>query len=336
MTTISTAFTNTAPTAGMSDTDTATLSGATSPTGAVTFYTYTDSQCTEGQSAAISSTGSESGPYTSASSGTLSATTYYWNAKFAGDANNNPATSSCETLQLIGKTSSSISTTLGTSSSLTLGSTEYDTATIGGTVAGVTPTGIVTYTYFTNGACSDTGTTPSVDLSGGTAPASSTTAALAAGSYSYYASYSGDSNYAKSGPSSCEPFTVQQGTLTIGTEVSPSTTPALGASVYDTATATGQVGDFIPTGTLTVTLYNGASCEGTPVSTQTGVSLGAQSTSMTDLNAGPYSYEASAYTGDSNYADPVIHVNHSQSPAGNTIGWYVTCVTIVHNRRFYN
>ena len=37
--TISTAFTNTAPTAGMSDTDTATLSGATSPTGAVTFYT---------------------------------------------------------------------------------------------------------------------------------------------------------------------------------------------------------------------------------------------------------------------------------------------------------
>ncbi len=94
----------------------------------------------------------------------------------------------------------------------------YDTATVTG--SGPTPTGTVTYTFFTNGACNGTGTSAgTVTLtSTGAVPNSNTEGPLAAGSYSFRASYSGDSNY---GPSTgaCEPFNVAslgQVTRTLG------------------------------------------------------------------------------------------------------------------------
>ena len=75
------------------------------------------------------------------------------------------------------------------------GATAEDTATVTGD--GGTPTGTVTYTLYDNATCSSPAAeTETVTMSGGDVPASSVTPALEAGSYSYQAMYSGDSNYA--------------------------------------------------------------------------------------------------------------------------------------------
>jgi MBG domain (YGX type)/Bacterial Ig-like domain (group 3) len=82
-----------------------------------------------------------------------------------------------------------------------------DQATVSGTGAS-TPTGTVTFTLFTNGACSGSGSSGGpITLSSGVASSASSGSLTTAGSYSYRAAYSGDSNYAAS-TAACEPFTV--------------------------------------------------------------------------------------------------------------------------------
>src|SRR5262249_56361359 len=79
-------------------------------------------------------------------------------------------------------------------------------ATVAG-VVGLRPTGQVMLAFFWSGAGS--GTDPSagtVSLVGGVAHPSSSEGPLAAGSYSFQASYGGDSNYNAS-TSDCEPLT---------------------------------------------------------------------------------------------------------------------------------
>jgi uncharacterized protein YjbI with pentapeptide repeats len=76
--------------------------------------------------------------------------------------------------------------------------------------SGITPTGTVTYNFWNTPACTGSPTTTqTVTLSGGTVPNSNPTGPLVAGSYSYMATYSGDSNNAGS-QSSCLFFKVQQ------------------------------------------------------------------------------------------------------------------------------
>ena len=88
-----------------------------------------------------------------------------------------------------------------------IGASAYDTATLSA-AAGFTPTGTVTYSFYTNGACSGTAsTTGKVTLGGGKVPNSTATSALSAGPYSFQAAYSGDSNY-QAATSRCEPFSV--------------------------------------------------------------------------------------------------------------------------------
>jgi hypothetical protein len=90
------------------------------------------------------------------------------------------------------------------------GAVAFDTATVTG-VPGMTPTGSVTYSFFTNGTCAGPATNShTVSLSGGTTPNSNSTGSMAAGSYSFQASYSGDDNYMGS-TSACEPFAVASG-----------------------------------------------------------------------------------------------------------------------------
>jgi hypothetical protein len=86
-----------------------------------------------------------------------------------------------------------------------VGSSAYATATVAFDVVG----GTVTYTFFTNGSCQGSGRpagTVTIDA-GGNVPNSSTQYMLAAGSYSFRATYSGDMYYSGS-TSPCEPFTV--------------------------------------------------------------------------------------------------------------------------------
>src|SRR5258708_2416981 len=76
----------------------------------------------------------------------------------------------------------------------------------------------------------------------GNVPNSDTEKTLAAGGYSFQATYSGDANYAGA-TSACEPFAVGAGTSTTATTVFDAATNAAwsgtettGASAYDTAT----------------------------------------------------------------------------------------------------
>ena len=88
-----------------------------------------------------------------------------------------------------------------------------DTSTVTPTPTGFTPTGSVTYTFFPTVACTDTGTAAGGGaLVGGAPPNSNTQGPLAAGSYGFQATYSGDANYAGS-TSTCEPLTVSTGHL---------------------------------------------------------------------------------------------------------------------------
>src|SRR5262245_2823984 len=97
-----------------------------------------------------------------------------------------------------------------------LGTSVYDTATLGGLINGVTPTGMVTYEFFQT----IDGTGPHVDevvnLVNGVIPHSTATAALVAGSYSYIAIYSGDSHY-KMATGPVEPLIIDKGTLSLTT-----------------------------------------------------------------------------------------------------------------------
>jgi hypothetical protein len=192
----------------------------------------------------------------------------------------------------------------------TVGAAAYDTASVATASGGSAPTGTVTYSFYAGGNCS-TGlvSTDQVTLSGGNVPNSSATAALAPGSYSYSAAYSGDSNYA-SGTSSCAGFVVAAGTPTLGATVDDaggavpwSGSETSGASAYDTATVTG-VGGFTPTGTVTYYLYANGSCSGSPTETDLVTLSGGNvpnSSASAALAAGNYSY-TTAYSGDADYS----------------------------------
>ena len=81
---------------------------------------------------------------------------------------------------------------------------------------------------------------------------------------------------------------------------------ALGSQVHDTATVSGQVGEIVPTGTVTYHLYSGLDCN---VDNEIGSGEHGDhewrhvpDSSETDpLQAGRYSYQA-VYSGDDNYA----------------------------------
>jgi hypothetical protein len=196
------------------------------------------------------------------------------------------------------------------SGSETTGAAAYDTASVTGS-AGPTPTGSVTYDLYGNGSCAGSPTAAATKTvsSGGSVPNSPTSSALAAGSYSYQGSYSGDSNYgAKTG--SCEAFSVAGATPSLATTVDDAGTnatwggnEAAGATSYDTAKVNGVAG-FAPSGSVTYDLYLNASCAGSAASTATrtlnsgGTVPNSPTTSA--LAVGSYSYQA-AYSGDSNY-----------------------------------
>ena len=153
---------------------------------------------------------------------------------------------------------SSVSTSIKDSSGSTvtgaLGEKVYDTATVTGTAGPAT--GTVTYNFYNTstpiyGVTIPT-TTQTVTLSGGTVAHTSATAALGAGTYSYIATYSGDSNYA-SAIGTVEPLTINKGTITLNTTIYNAANNSvvtgalpLGSSVYDTVSFTGAVAGFTP------------------------------------------------------------------------------------------
>jgi hypothetical protein len=179
----------------------------------------------------------------------------------------------------------------------TTGASAYDTATVSG-VNGAVPTGTVTYSFFTNGSCSETAaSTDQVALSNGDVPDSSATGPLAAGSYSFQAAYSGDGTYQPLA-SSCEPFTVLGGSSGGGggsgpppaaaaSAANPSTSGETAGIVVSCAGATGETCTITLSLRVTETLRGGkviaVAASKKPKTTKRTLSLG---TASATLNTG--------------------------------------------------
>lgn len=154
----------------------------------------------------------------SSSEGPLAAGSYSFQAVYSGDNNYLSSTSACEPFTVNAGSSSTATVVYDFSNKKPWsgaevdGSSAYDKATVTG-VPGITPSGTVVYSFWTNGVCSGTvASTQTVSLnSAGNVP-NSTATGLGPGSYSFSAVYSGDSNYFSS-TSTCEPFTIIGGTV---------------------------------------------------------------------------------------------------------------------------
>ena len=293
--------------------DSATLSGASSPTGSVTFTVYTNSGCTT--LAGFSSTNALSG--NSATSSTFGPLTtsgkYYVAASYPGDGNNNPASSPCTAeVVTVGMASPTLTTNLS-SSTVALNGSFSDTATLNGAVS---PTGSVTFTVYTDSGCTTlAGFSSTNALSGNSATSSTFGPLTTAGTYYVAASYPGDANNnPASSPCTAEQVVVSIPSCTSGCggggggppTASLATTPSVtGLSATDSATVTGTGGT--PTGSVTFTLYSGTSGSGTLVTAYAAdtVTLNGSGTA-TSVSTGPLTpgsyYFLVSYSGDSNYA----------------------------------
>ena len=296
------------------DTSTVTAINGIQPTGSSTYSFFSNGTCAG--TATSTQTVTLAGGFVpnSSSQGPLAAGTYSFDATYNGDSNYNAGTNSCEPFT-VGPTGSTTSTTVYDASTNgpwsgteVTGASAYDTSTVTA-INGIQPTGSSTYSFFSNGTCAGTATsTQTVTLAGGFVPNSSSQGPLAAGTYSFDATYNGDSNY-NAGTNSCEPFTVgPTGSTTSTTVYDASTngpwsgTEVTGASAYDTSTVIGVSG-FTPTGTLTYSFFANGTCLGTAGSTQTVTLAGgivSDSAATAPLAVGSYSYQAT-YSGDANY-----------------------------------
>lgn len=234
--------------------------------------------------------------------------TYYVQASYSGDSSNAPATSACS-LQTVNMAAPSLSTQLSTTS-IKAGGSLTDTATL--TLATSNAGGTVTYTVYTDNACTLTAASPNpvavnpktVAVTNGNVPSASFTITVVS-TYYVQASYSGDPN--NSGPvlSTCEgAITVNLASPTISTQLS-FTTIVHGGSVTDTATLAMSSGSNAA-GTVDFNLYSGSTCSGIPVDSDLLVSVtgnAATSKSFTVATAGTYSFRAT-YSGDPNNNGP--------------------------------
>ncbi|MFN8486751.1 MAG: Ig-like domain-containing protein [Caldilineaceae bacterium] len=215
---------------------------------------------------------------------------------------------------------------VGGSTHVALGSVVHDSAAVSG--SGATPTGSVSFTFFNTIDCSGSGTLAgTVNLVNGVADPSVSEGPLAAGSYSFKATYSGDSNYNGS-TGACEPLTVDKAQLTISTQihnashgnVGGDTHVALGSVVHDTASVGGAVTGFA-IGEINFTLNGVAVANADPAET----GFTASTVDSAGLAAGSYIYKASVAE-NSNYfgatsADEPLTVDKAQ----------LTIVTQIHD-----
>jgi len=161
-------------------------------------------------------------------------------------------------------------------------------------------TGTVTYNFFTGSTCGGTATIVGspVPVTNGMVPNSASQAFNAAGSFSWNAVYSGDTdNNLTTSP--CEQLAVNKSSPIITTTLSANPI-TVGGSITDSAALSSS---FEAGGTLTYLFFTGPTCTGTgtqvgdPVAVINGVV--SNSASQTFTTAGNFSWNA-VYSGDSN------------------------------------
>jgi hypothetical protein len=296
---ISTTLSASAIIVGQSIHDSATLTGATSNAGgSVTYTVYSDSSCTTfyadgGTKTVTNGAVPDSNSVTFNSSGA-----FYWQASYSGDANNLSAKSTCTSEQLsVRRKLPAVSTTLS-ASTITVGQSAHDSATLTGATSNAG--GTVTYTVYSDNQCTqnpvDAGTKT---VTNGVMPDSNSVTFNSAGTFYWQASYSGDANNrpAKSACTS-EQLTVQA-KPTISTTLSANPIAA-GQSIHDSATLTGATSNA--GGTVTYTVYSNNQCTQNPVDAGTKtVTNGVvpDSDTITFNSAGTFYWQAS-YSGDAN------------------------------------
>ncbi len=281
--------------------DTSSLTGAFNPSGTVTYSFFANTACS-GPVSGIETVTISGGAIPDSSDQTIGAGSYSYSAHYGGDVNNIAVDSPCEPFSVM-QASTATSTAVQPSSSLALGTSAADSATVGTQVAGFTIGGSVTYHFFTNSVCSGTPVDEAVAVGTGSTPQ-----VLPAGSYSYSAQYSGDANYAPS-DGSCEPFTVAQAPTAVVTNVENASATVLtggsgplGTTAHDTSAVGAQVAGFTISGSVTYHYFANGACSGTTTDQTVTMSVGLvpDSSSYGPLAAGSYSFSAD-YSGDANY-----------------------------------
>jgi PKD repeat protein len=304
-------------TLGQSFHDTATLTspaGAAVPTGTVTFRVYGDPTCSGAPF--FTSTNPLSGQSPSAFSNEFvptSSGTYRVIASYSGDANYAAAVTTCNDVGeqvVVTKASLSLVTQVSPSS-ITLGQSFHDTATLTAQQGGPAPTGTVTFSVYGDPTCSGapyfTSTNP---LSGQNPSAlSSAFTPASSGTYRVIATYSGDADYAAA-VTTCndvgEQVVVNKAPLAITPSVSPASIAEGGSFHATAALGPAPAGGPAPSGTVRFDVYgpSDSTCAGTPVFSSTnplnGAGTSATSGSFTPTVFGTYRVVAT-YSGDPNY-----------------------------------
>jgi hypothetical protein len=288
--------------------DSAALSGGYSPTGNIVFKLFAPNDPNCSVTPVFTETVSVSngnGTYNTANGyKATDADTYHWTADYtSGNANNNDTSSGCTTeTVVVGKAQPSIGTTLS-SSSITVGGSVHDSATLSGATANAG--GTVTYTVYTNNTCTtgarDGGT---VTVANGAVPDSNGLQFNTPGDYSWQAVYSGD-DHNQGATSTCTDEHLVVGKASTNISTAQQLRPQDSASL--SAGAGGP-----PTGMVDFYLYgpNNPTCDAggaNPVYKETGVTLtnGSASTSnstfsVTSANSDQYHWKA-VYGGDSTH-----------------------------------
>ncbi|HEV2120421.1 MAG TPA: hypothetical protein VGS11_10010 [Candidatus Bathyarchaeia archaeon] len=293
--TITTALSQNPITVGGLVFDSATIASGFQAGGSVTYNWFTGVAC-NGALTVLPSVTVVSGQVPNSVSQVFnSAGPYSWSAIYSGDTSNNGATSACEPLT-VNPTSGVVIFTVLSSSSITVGGSVTDSATLTGVTSGAG--GTVTYNWFQTASCAGpSGIVSIVTVVNGNVPGSASKAFNTAGSFSWNALYSGDSNNSVAS-SNCEPLTVSKTSPSIFTSLSTNLI-TVGQSITQSA---GLTGSFQAGGSVTYLEFSTGTCSGTGVmvsSVTVTNNVIPSSPQITPVPSGTYGFEAS-YSGDTN------------------------------------
>ncbi|MHB1525331.1 MAG: hypothetical protein ACYCZN_03455 [Candidatus Dormibacteria bacterium] len=198
---------------------------------------------------------------------------YYWIASYSDTREDITILSPCEPVTVSQATPTM--TTALSSSSITVGQSVSDTATLTG--ATTTAGGTVTYNVYNDSSCSSLDVTAGqVSVTSGSVPSSSPLTFNTVGTYYWQAAYSGDPDNAPA-TSPCnseqnEELTVVRTAPTITTALSASSI-TVGGSVFDTARLDGATGDA--GGDVVYMVYDNNSCSAEGPSIDSDLAAGA-------------------------------------------------------------
>jgi hypothetical protein len=234
-----------------------------------------------------------------------SAGTFYWQAVYSGDFNNNGATSSCQSeILTISKNSPGI-TTLLSDSSITVGDSITDSADLTGNSADAG--GTVKYRVYGSLADCNLDTDGSggtwagtVTVTNGAVPDSDSVQFNSAGTFYWRAFYSGDANNDPAS-SGCQEEVLVVSPASPGITTTATAEVNLGSPISDTATISGLV-SADGTGSITFTAYSDNTCATSVFSSTVGPVTADgdyNSGNFTPLSAGTY-YWIASFSGDGN------------------------------------